>query len=432
MRVLFISGELIAGDIAYRLKQEGCDVKLFIEDKSRKDCFDGMVKKTNDWQKELKWVGKKGLIIFDDVGYGKIQDYLRKDGYKVMGGCEIGDKMERDREFGQKIFKSLDINTLETFNFQDINIAINFVKKHRCKWVIKQNGHISALNYIGKSDDANDVLSTLKTYEKYLSKNVSISLQRKVEGVEIGIARYFNGFDWIGPIEFNIEHKAFMNHDIGPSTAEMGTVMWYNNDNKNKLFQETLEKFKPLLQKINFRGDIDINFIINGNKVYPLEITSRLGSPSTHLQTEIHSSGWKDFFYAVANGDKYNLNYRRGYGVVVSIAIPPFPYKGISSEYYLKGTNILFKDKLTSGEWKKIHFEEVSLSKSKNTSNYYISGANGYILYVTGFGKSITSARNDAYSLVDKIIIPKMMFRTDIGLKFMERDKKLLKKWGWI
>ena len=29
LRVLFISGELIAGDLAYRLKQEGCDVKLY-------------------------------------------------------------------------------------------------------------------------------------------------------------------------------------------------------------------------------------------------------------------------------------------------------------------------------------------------------------------------------------------------------------------
>jgi hypothetical protein len=49
---LFVSGELIAGDLAYRLKKEGCDVKLYIEDKSRRDCFDGMVKKTKDWRKE--------------------------------------------------------------------------------------------------------------------------------------------------------------------------------------------------------------------------------------------------------------------------------------------------------------------------------------------------------------------------------------------
>jgi len=30
MRVLFVSGELIAGDLAYRLKLEGCEVKLLV------------------------------------------------------------------------------------------------------------------------------------------------------------------------------------------------------------------------------------------------------------------------------------------------------------------------------------------------------------------------------------------------------------------
>jgi len=37
MRELFVSGELIAGDLAYRLKNEGCDVKLYVKDKSRRD-----------------------------------------------------------------------------------------------------------------------------------------------------------------------------------------------------------------------------------------------------------------------------------------------------------------------------------------------------------------------------------------------------------
>ena len=51
-------------------------------------------------------MGKKGLIVFDDVGYGKTQDYLRRDGYTVFGGCEAGDRLEKDREFGQKLFAS--------------------------------------------------------------------------------------------------------------------------------------------------------------------------------------------------------------------------------------------------------------------------------------------------------------------------------------
>jgi len=100
-RVLFISGELIAADLAYTLKKEGCEVRLFIDNKSDKDSFDGMVEKTTNWEDDLGWVGKDGLIIFDDVGYGNIQDKLRSEGYLVIGGSSDGDKLELDREYAQ-------------------------------------------------------------------------------------------------------------------------------------------------------------------------------------------------------------------------------------------------------------------------------------------------------------------------------------------
>ena len=85
VRVLFVSNDLIGGNIAYLLKKEGHDVRLFIDDQKRRENFENLVEKTEDWMRELPWVGKDGLIVFDDVGYGKIQDDLRKDGYTVFG-----------------------------------------------------------------------------------------------------------------------------------------------------------------------------------------------------------------------------------------------------------------------------------------------------------------------------------------------------------
>ena len=135
---------------------------------------------------------------------------------------------------------------------------------------------------------------------------------------------------------------------------------------------------------------------------------------------------------AIAKGEKYKLRYRNGFGVVVSVAIPPFPYKAISHEYYLKGVEILFKKPLSEGEMNRLHFEEVSMKRSNRKDHYYIAGSNGYILYVTGFGSTVQKARDKAYALIDKIVIPKMFYRTDIGLKFIERDRELLKKWGYL
>lgn len=425
LRVLFISGELIAADLAYKLKKEGCDVRLYIEDKRWKDCFDGMVKKTNDWKKELKWIGKDGLIVFDDVGYGKIQDDLRKKGYLVVGGSELGDKLEQDREYGQKIFSDYGIKITPSFSFHKIKEAIDFIKKNKGKWVIKQKNHNNFLNYVGKCESGEDTIEVLKDYKKFESKIKNI--QKKINGVEIGVARYFNGKDWASPIEFNIEHKGLFNDDIGPKTGEMGTLMWYSEDENNALFKETLGRIKPFLIKANFKGNMDINCVINDSGVFPIEATARFGCPAIHLQKNIHISLWKDFLMAIAKGEKYDLKYNKGYGIIVSLCIPPFPYKLINNDYYLKGAKIIL-EKLSPEERNRIHFEEVSLIDD----NYCIAGNDGSIAYVSGLGNSIEEARKNAYDLINKIIIPKMFYRTDIGLKFMEEDYKKLKKWGWV
>lgn len=429
MKILFISGELIAADLAYRLKIEGNDVKLYIEDKGKKDCFDNMVEKTNDWKKELEWVGKDGLIVFDDVGYGKIQDKLRKDGYNVFGGCEAGDRLELDREYAQKVFGDHGIKPIETINFKNIELAIEHVERNKNPWVVKQNGHLSSFCFVGCMDDGSDSLSLLRSHSRFLKGDYSISLQVRASGIEIGVARYFNGNDWLGPIEMNVEHKCFLNDNIGPLTGEMGTVMWYEKK-ENRLFKETLGRLKPYLKKINYKGDIDINCIVNEFGVAPLEATMRFGSPAVKLQDEIHLSSWADFLMAGAKGVSFDLKYKKGYSLVVSIVIPPFPYTTASSDFYLKGVDIFFKKELTNKEREMIHFEEASFRDKKDS--YYIAGNDGCILFITGSSTTIEGARKKVYDLINKIVIPKMMYRTDIGLDFGKKDIKLLNLWGWI
>lgn len=280
LKVLFISGEIIAGDLAYQLKKEGCDIRLFIKRKDDKNCLNGIVNKTRDWKSELNWVGKDGLIIFDDVGYGDIQDKLRKEGYLVIGGSGDGDKLELNREYGQDILKACGVNTfnLKTKDFT-IDSAIKYIKKNRGKWVLKKNDHDEWLTYVGELEDGSDLISVLQSYKKYSNEINRYSLQKRVFGNEIAIGRFFNGQDWTGPLIFNVEHKHFCNDNIGPIGGETGTLMWYEHNENKKLFQRTLAKLKPHLQKSGYKGYIDINcIVVDKDTVYPLEITSRFGS----------------------------------------------------------------------------------------------------------------------------------------------------------
>jgi phosphoribosylamine---glycine ligase len=434
MNILIVSRSLVGGDLAQRMKKEGHGVKLFIEDDFQKQNLEGIVEKTDDWKKELSWIGKDGLIIFDDSGYGEIQDELRKKGYSVVGGSAGGDKLEDLKHYSQKIFSVCGINVAPSAHFNCASDAIKFIEKNRGLWVIKQNGHASkSFNYVGQLESGEDVIGVLKSYNRNNEKDChSIELQKRILGVEIGVGRYFNGNDWTGPIEINLEHKNLCDGNLGPKTDEMGTLMWYDDNEDNKIFTETLGKLKPYLQKIDFRGDVDINCIINEEGINPLEATARFGWPAVQLQSEIHISPWGEFLKAVADGKSYNLKYKKGYGIVVLVATPPFPYGFNSKEYCSEGIKIIFKKEMTPEDMDHIHFEEVSIKNEEGDREYYISSKTGFILHVTGMGKTAEEAKKNVYSLAENIIIPKMFYRTDIGLEFIDKDQKNLKKWGWI
>jgi len=433
MRVLFISTELIGSALCLKLVEEGHSVRLYIKDEGRKRCLDGFVAKTDSWKKELKWVGKKGLIVFDDVGYGKEQDRLRKEGFRVVGGSGGGDLLEIRREHFQKVLKQFGIPYLPTKRFLSHSRAIAFIEKNPGRWVLKQSTHESSLNIVGRNADGSDIIEKLKIYK---AADISpVYLQQYVSGIEVGIARYFNGTDWVGPIEINHEFKHYLDGEHGPLTSEMGTVMWYSDDETLPLFSRTLAKLKPHLQKIDFRGDIDINCILNKDACYPLEATARFGTPATELQCELNISPWGEFLKAVADGTPFDFAYKNEYGLVATITVPPFPYIPSLSQRITPSdkaqTKIIFDKKLKKSELKHIYFEEVARLAHSSPELHWV-GDHGQVLHVASSAATIAQAKKKVYNMIKYINIPQMFYRKDIGDRVRKSELATLSKWNWI
>ncbi|QQR82338.1 hypothetical protein IPJ70_03605 [Candidatus Campbellbacteria bacterium] len=429
MKILFISKDLLAGNLALILQDEGHEVKLYIDDPDRRDNLKGLITQTLDWHAELSWVGEDGLIVFDDVGFARIQNRLRASGYRVFGGSEFGERLETNRYFGQEIFRHHGIKTVPLLDFTDIDKAIDFIRENKGTWVIKQNGPEKEFNYVGCLESGEDTICVLENYKEVSGYGYDrITLHKKIDGIEIGAARYFNGKDWVGPIEISLEHKRLFPGDIGPTTFEMGTLAWYDDNENNTLFQETLAKIKPFLQKADFRGDFSINCIVNENGAFPTEATARFGCPIIHLHTEIHSSPWGEFLFAVASGEPYDLKWKPGYGIVATIALPPFPFHFKGHPISSRGVPVTLGPYATE-EIKHIHFEEIS---KKEEESYFISGDRGYAMYVTALANTVPEAQKLLYRRIEDIHIPKMFYRNDLAKSFVEKDEEKLKKWGYL
>jgi phosphoribosylamine--glycine ligase len=437
VRILFVSRDFSGASLCLRLVREGNDVRAFVADPRYRQIMDGLVGKIDDLDAGIAWVGRDGLVVVDDVGFGELQDRLRGEGYAVVGGSAGGDRLELDRVHCQQVLADAGVRTVPIHHFDRREEAIAFLRAHPGRWVLKQNGNRDkSFCYVGRLDDGSDVLDLLEYYGRKDPDDAShFILQRHVDGVEIAVGRYFNGVDWVGPAELNIEHKHLFPGGLGPKTDEMGTLLWYDGGSDSRLFREVLAPLAPHLRRIDFRGPFDLNCIVNENGAFPLEATSRFGCPTTQLQMEFHISPWTEFLAAVARGEDYPLEVRAGYGVVMLVAIPPFPYCPCSpAEHPLpRGLKIHFREEPNVEELRHYHFEEVSGARDEGgRESYYTCTESGYVLHVSALGRSVEEAREAALGRAGNVVIPKMFYRNDIGEKFVQRDRTLLENWKYI
>ena len=293
LKFLFVSLESLSGDLAWTVKKEGHQIKAYIKERGDIDVYDGIIEKVNDWRAWQDWAD---VIVFDDVEFGHIADKLRRAGKLVVGGSDYTDKLEMDRGFGQIEMKKYGIPILPHRHFSNYDEAIQFIKSNPDRYVFKPSGNTPStgkgLLIVGQEDSGEDLVQMLEKNKDVWQKKAPVFvIQKFVQGVEIGVGAFFNGNDFIYPINVNFEHKRLFPGNLGPLVGEAGTMMYWSKP--NKIFQDTLEKMLPAIRESKYVGYIDINCILNSSAIYPLEFTSRFWYPTikNYQEGELFSLG---------------------------------------------------------------------------------------------------------------------------------------------
>ena len=423
-RFLFVSLDALISDIAWQVHREGNEVRYYIGSESESDIGDGFVPKVDDWESHVDWAD---VIVFDDVmGQGEKAAALRAAGKHVVGGTAYTDRLEDDRTFGQQELKKHGVSIIPFQEFTDFESAIEHVRAHPAAYVIKPSGeaqNIKRLLFVGQEDDGVDVIHVLESYQAVYADTVKVfQLQRRMRGVEVAVGAFFNGNDFMMPININFEHKPLFPGNIGPATGEMGTCMYWSEP--NRIFKATLAKLRDKLADEGYVGYIDVNCIVNGQGIYPLEFTARFGYPTISIQADGINMPMGDFLYGMASGTLTRFKTRKGFQIGLRIVVPPFPYddpKTFSANS--KDRVIIFRKPNYEG----VHIEDVR----QVNGEWLITGRSGVVLIVTGMGASVKQAQAQAYQRVRNILIPNMYYRTDIGDRWFE-DHDKLHTWGYL
>lgn len=422
-KFLFISISGLIGDIAWHVLKEGNEVKYYIQNEVDKEVADGFVPKVDDWRSEVDWAD---IIVFDDVlGHGTLADELRKKGHLVVGGTPYTDMLEDDRGFGQEELKKFGISIIPYKDFNSFDTAIEFVKANPARYVIKPSGEaqgVKRLLFVGEEEDGKDVLQVLNDYKNAWADRIPVfQLQKRVNGVEVAVGAFFNGSEFIYPINVNFEHKKLFPGNIGPSTGEMGTAMFWSGP--NKMFNQTLKKLEGKLAEEHYVGYIDLNCIVNSQGIYPLEFTARFGYPTISIQYEGMITPMGDFLYGLASGTIKTFKEKSGFQIGLRIVVPPFPFKDPDTFNVQSKDSVIFFKKPPEG----IHIEDVKLVNGE----WLITGSAGVALIVCGCGGTMKQTQAQVYNRVKNIMIPHMYYRTDIGDRWFE-DSDKLHTWGYL
>jgi phosphoribosylamine--glycine ligase len=424
-KFLFVSYDGLIADIAWEVVKEGCAVKLWIKDPDEQGIAEGFVPKTADWRAEVEWAD---VVVFDDVlGMGTLAQEVRRTGKRVVGGTPYTDRLEDDRAFGQQELRNAGVSIIPQQNFTSFQDAIAYVKANPNRYVIKPSGeaqNYKRLLFVGEEEDGRDVVQVLDDYERAWADRIKeFQLQRRILGVEVATGAFFNGREFVSPICVNFEHKKLFPGDIGPSTGEMGTSMFWSEP--NRIFNGTLKKMEPKLREEGYVGFIDINCIVNSNGIYPLEFTARFGYPTISIQQEGLITPMDELLYKLADGTLTRLRARAGFQLGVRIVVPPFPYKDPETfQSTSKDAVILFKTPNREG----VHIEDVRLLNGE----WLVTGTSGVVLIVCGTGPTMRQAQRQAYNRVKNVMIPNMYYREDIGDRWSEEDSDRLHSWGYL
>ncbi|MFB6120479.1 MAG: phosphoribosylamine--glycine ligase [Halobacteriaceae archaeon] len=425
----------LIGDVAWQVAREGHDVRYYVESETDRDIAEGFVAKTEDWRADLDWAD---VVIFDDiwvgddVGTGEIAQELRADGHAVVGGTPATDSLEEDRGYAMEVLGDHGVNVLDHREFSDFDAAVEFVEANPAPYVIKPLGevqNVKRLLYVGREDDGSDVVDVLRAYETAWGHRMKgFQLQRRVEGVEVAVCGFFNGEEFVEPININFEHKKLFPGNIGPQTGEMGTSMFWTG--RTRLFEETLGKLEGWLADEGYVGSIDVNCIVNERGAFPLEFTPRFGYPTITVQEESFESPTGAFFHELAHGRDPKLQVHEGYQIGVRIVLPPFPFDD-EKTYAENSRNaaIVFEDGPGDGSGPDgVHIEDAK----RVDGQWRAAGENGMPLVVCGKGETMAAAREQAYDRVRSVIIPNLYYRDDVGERWIDGDGDRLQAWGYL
>jgi hypothetical protein len=266
-----------------------------------------------DTMERPKWVWdaieKSDLIVFPDVYYGDLQEYLVRRG-KLVWGSRKGEILETDRMKAKEIMAEYGVQGTPADEVVGLDDLRDYLKDHENVWV--------------------KISATRGDMETFKSENYEMSMP-KLDELEhnLGAKKYIERFiiepdispavEW-GPDTFTIDGKWPQNFFCGTEVKDLGDagrVMKWNE--LPQYLRDPNEKMSEWFKQQQYRGLYSTELRITPSReTFLIDPTCRAPSPPNEIQQLVFDN-WADIFLAGASGKLVEPNPVHKYGVCAMI-----------------------------------------------------------------------------------------------------------------
>lgn len=341
-----------------------------------------------------------------------ITDSLEKD-CLVFGPVKRAAMLEGSKEFSKTFMERHGIPTAEAKSFQTSVDAIAYLKTRNLPIVIKADGLAAGKGVTVAQTFPEAEAAIIDALDKKIfgASGTTVLIEDFLQGEEASVFAICDGERAL-PMIAAQDHKRVFDNDQGPNTGGMGAyapVPFMQPDVMKRVQQEVLDRVIAGMKQEGspYRGLLYAGLMIHNGIPRVVEFNCRFGDPETQALLRLMDEDLLLLAKQSAEGALPDRSLKFASGAVICIVLAADGYPG----EYLK--NIPLPELKTVDSSGDIIFFHAGTAKQAGAT----VSTGGRVLNLTAAGRDLADARKRAYAVLEKIQVPGLFYRKDIGLK---------------
>lgn len=366
-----------------------------------------------DAKGQLDFAKKEGIDLLvvgpEDPLSAGIVDLFEENGIPAFGPNKECAQFEKSKDFTKKFLKKYDIPTAASFTSKDYEEALTYIKNQSYPLVIKADGLCKGKG-VDICQDFNQAKTSLKRMlvdQSFGSEGTTVVIEEFLEGREESLLCFVSNNRLI-PMETARDYKKIGSGDKGPNTGGVGVYSPAQEENfaVKKSVKATLEKIEDGLNQEGhvFYGILFIGFMIHEDQAKVLEFNVRFGDPETEVLLPRLESDLVLLMEKALNKTLKEEDFIWSDQVALGVVLVAEGYPGS----YAKNISL----ELPSSFDDDVYLFHNGTTKDKDGK---IRSIGGRVLTPVALGSTLEEARTKAYNAVEKIHVPGLTYRIDIG-----------------